>query len=118
MGRRVELIVIDDESVPAKAAEHYRRLIMSDRVDLVFSPYSSPITLAVAPIVEKAGYPMVVAGAASEKVWQQGYTSLFGLFSSGVGPLPSGAVLQVWCGFADGADSGARFQISSNILDN
>jgi branched-chain amino acid transport system substrate-binding protein len=82
LGRPIELIVIDDESVPAKAAEHYRRLITSDRVDLVFSPYSSPITLAVAPIVEKAGYPMVIAGAASEKVWRQGYTSMFGLFSS------------------------------------
>jgi branched-chain amino acid transport system substrate-binding protein len=82
LGRPVDIVIRDDESRPAKAEELYRQLITKDRVDLVFSPYSSPITLAVAPIVDRAGYPMVIAGAASERIWQQGYTSVFGLYSS------------------------------------
>ena len=45
-GRPVEVIIIDDESDPKKAPELYQTLIKEDRVDLVFGPYSSAITLA------------------------------------------------------------------------
>jgi branched-chain amino acid transport system substrate-binding protein len=81
LGRPVEFIFVDDESDPAKALDLYTRLIMKDRVDLVSGPYSSTITSAVAPVVDKAGFPMLVAGAAADKIWQQGYTNLFGVFT-------------------------------------
>ena len=82
VGRPIELMIKDDQSDPAKAAAHYEKLITSDRVDLVLSPYTSDITLAVLPVVENAGYPMIVAGAASEKIWQESKTSMIGLYSS------------------------------------
>lgn len=81
LGKPVELVIFDDESDPQKAQERYRALIKEKRVDLVFGPYSSAITTAVAPIVEKSGYPMLAAGAASDKIWQQGYTNIFGVFT-------------------------------------
>jgi branched-chain amino acid transport system substrate-binding protein len=81
MGRPVEMVIMDDQSKPARAASFYRQLITKDRVDLVIGPYSSGITLAVAPIVEKAGYPMLTAGAASDKIWQQGYKNIFGIYA-------------------------------------
>ena len=81
-GRKVELIVTDDESNSKKAKELYNKFIANDRVDMVLAPYSSGLTAAVAPIVEKAGYPMLAAGAASDKLWQQGYKNLFGVFTS------------------------------------
>ena len=82
MSRPVIVVILDDESKPAKAAELYKQLISKDRVDFVFSPYSTPITLAVTPIIDEADYPMVIAGAASERIWQQGHTSVFGLLTT------------------------------------
>ena len=81
LGRPVKMVIVDDESNPAMAAKLYSRLIEEDRVDLVMGPYSSAITLAVAPIVERAGYPMLAAGAASDAIWQKGYKNIFGIFA-------------------------------------
>ncbi len=36
LGRPVEMVIIDDESKPAKAANLYKQLIEKDRVDLLF----------------------------------------------------------------------------------
>ena len=81
LGRPVELVVVDDRSEPAKAAEIYRDLIAKQKVDLVFGPYSSGITTAVAPVVEQYGYPMLAAGASADKIWQQGYKNVFGMWT-------------------------------------
>lgn len=81
LGRPVQIVIIDDESKPKRAAKIYKQLMAEDRVDFVFGPYSSGITLAVAPIVEKAGYPMLTAGAASDSIWQKGYKNIFGIYA-------------------------------------
>ena len=81
LGRAVKLIIFDDESNPKIAQKLYRKLIAEKHVDLVFGPYSSGITLAVVPIVEKAGYPMLAPGASSDKIWQQGYKNVFGVYA-------------------------------------
>src|SRR5687767_10990765 len=44
LGRKLELAVVDDKSETATAVAIYERLITQDKVDLVFSPYSSPMT--------------------------------------------------------------------------
>jgi branched-chain amino acid transport system substrate-binding protein len=85
LGRPVEIIIEDDESDPERAREIYRVLISEDRVDLVFGPYSSAITLAVAPLVDEAEYPMLTPGASADKIWQQGYNNLFGVYSPASG---------------------------------
>jgi len=77
LGRRVELLVRDDGSDPALARTIYETLILRDRVDLLFSPYSSAITFAVAPITERHGYPLLAAGAASDEIWKQGHHFIF-----------------------------------------
>ncbi|HYD95902.1 MAG TPA: amino acid ABC transporter substrate-binding protein [Noviherbaspirillum sp.] len=79
LGRKVELIVRDDKSEPQTAQRIYEELILKDKVELLFSPYSSPITLAVAPVVERHGYSIVVTGAASEEIWNKGYKNIFGI---------------------------------------
>jgi len=81
LGKKVEFVIMDDESDSEKAIQIYRSLILEKRVDLVFSPYSSPITKAVAPIVDKFGYPMLAPGAASDYIWQQGYKNIFGMWT-------------------------------------
>jgi branched-chain amino acid transport system substrate-binding protein len=79
LGRSVVMVIRDDESDPAKAAVIYRDLITGQKVDLVFGPYSSEITLAVAPIVEQHGYPTLLPGACADELWEQGYENLFGI---------------------------------------
>jgi branched-chain amino acid transport system substrate-binding protein len=79
LGRKVEVKIVDDHSDSERAREAYRALISDERVDMVFGPYSSEITAAVAPIVEKFGYPMLAAGASADKIWQQGYQNVFAM---------------------------------------
>lgn len=79
LGRRVELIIKDDKSDPAEARRIYEELILRDKVDFVFGPYSAPITRAIAPLVENNGYPMLVTGASADDIWQQGHRNMFGI---------------------------------------
>jgi branched-chain amino acid transport system substrate-binding protein len=46
LGRRIELLVEDDQSEGATAAALYEKLIIQDKVDALFGPYSSPVTEA------------------------------------------------------------------------
>lgn len=78
LGRPVELVIRDDRSDPATARQIYQDFVTRDKLDCVFGPFSSGITLAVAPITERHGYPMLAAGAASDEIWRQGYRYIFG----------------------------------------
>ena len=57
-GNRIELVVYDDESNPAVAAELYERLITEDQVDLLIGPFSTTLAMAVAPVAEKYSFPI------------------------------------------------------------
>jgi len=81
LGRKVELVIYNDNSDPQTAAGHYKKLILQDKVDLLFGPISTGITAAVLPITEKHGYPLLITGAASDTLWQQGYRGAFGVYT-------------------------------------
>jgi len=61
LGRRlpVKLVYYDDESQPSKAVSIYEKLITEDKVDLLLSPWGTFIHLAIVPVLEKYGYPVV-----------------------------------------------------------
>ena len=82
LGRPVRLLILDDGSSAKKASAAYSDLLARKAVDLVFTPYSSELTLAVADLFEKYRYPVLVAGAASEKVWETPRRYTFGLYST------------------------------------
>lgn len=82
-GRQVEFVVYDDQSDPATGARNYERLINEDGVELVFGPFSSGVTSAVAPVLEREGFPIVAAGASARDIWEQGYTQIFGISAGG-----------------------------------
>jgi len=50
-------------------------------VHLVLGPYSSSVTQAVAQVTERAGQPMLAAGASSGDIWARGYQYIFGVYS-------------------------------------
>jgi branched-chain amino acid transport system substrate-binding protein len=81
LGRKLELTVLDDQSQIPPAVAIYERLLTEDKVDLIFSPYSSPTTDAVAAVTEKYGKPMVAAGAATTSLFKKGRRFLFMLLS-------------------------------------
>ncbi|MCA1909759.1 MAG: ABC transporter substrate-binding protein [Magnetospirillum sp.] len=62
LGRPLELVLYDDGSVPEKAATLVRRLIESDRVDVVIGGSGTPTSLAVLNLVDKAEIPYLSLG--------------------------------------------------------
>jgi branched-chain amino acid transport system substrate-binding protein len=81
LGKKVQIIIYDDKSDPQTAKSIYTQLILRDKVDLVFGPYSSGITEAILPVTEKYGYPVVVSGASADSLWQKGYKYVFGVYA-------------------------------------
>lgn len=81
LGRPVELVLYDDKSDPAKAAALYEKLATEDKVDLVFSPYGTPLTLAASEVTEKHKLMMLACGASGEAVWDRGYRYVFGMYA-------------------------------------
>src|SRR3972149_5248853 len=81
LGRKIELLVEDDQSQVANAVAIYEKLITQQRVDAVFSPYSSPITDAVAAVTESHQTPMVACCAATTAIFKKGRKFIFMLIS-------------------------------------
>jgi branched-chain amino acid transport system substrate-binding protein len=81
LGRKVELIFHDDKSDATHSVEIYEKLIAQEKIDLLFSPYSSPLTDAVAAVTEKNRLPMVAAGAATTSIFRKGFKYAFMLLS-------------------------------------
>ncbi len=81
LGRPVRMVIYDDQSDPATGARLYERLLTEDQVDLVLGPYSSSVTQAVAQVTERAGQPMLAAGASAADIWARGYQYVFGVYS-------------------------------------
>ena len=77
LGRKVELVIYDDQSTPATAVRLYEKLITEDKVDAVMGPYSSPITEAVANVSEKYQKVMVSPLAATTSIFKKGRKYIF-----------------------------------------
>ncbi|PCJ68385.1 MAG: amino acid ABC transporter substrate-binding protein [Rhodobiaceae bacterium] len=79
---KLAIIYYDDESTPARGAQLAERLIQQDGVTFILGPYSSGLTRAMAPIIEKYGIPMVEANGASISLFEEGYKYLFAVLST------------------------------------
>ena len=56
---KIELVVYDDEANPQKAVSLVQRLMQNDKVPVIIGTVSSGNVLAFAPIMQKAGVPLV-----------------------------------------------------------
>ena len=79
---KIRIIYYDDESTPARAAQLAERLIQQDGVQFLLGPYSSGLTKAMAPVVEKYKIPMIEANGASRSLFTKGYRYLFAILTS------------------------------------
>jgi branched-chain amino acid transport system substrate-binding protein len=81
LGRKVEFVFYDDQSMPATGVRLYEKLITEDKVDAVMGPYSSPITEAVANVSEKYQKVMVSPLAATTSIFKKGRKYIFMVIS-------------------------------------
>jgi branched-chain amino acid transport system substrate-binding protein len=77
----VEFVHYDDQSKPERVQQLYSRLILDDKADFLFSPYSSGLTATSAIISEQYGKVMLTTGAAEDKTYTLGNKGLFQLYT-------------------------------------
>jgi branched-chain amino acid transport system substrate-binding protein len=77
--RPVEIIYHDDQSSPEASAQLTERLITEDKVDFLFGPYSSGLTMATSAIAERHKVINMSGGGASEDIFNRGFKYVFGL---------------------------------------
>src|SRR5689334_174335 len=79
---KLEMKYYDDESDPARATQLAERLVSQDGVKFILGPYGSPITAAMAPVIEKLQVPMVEANGASRSLFTKGYKYTFAVLAT------------------------------------
>src|SRR5499426_2105470 len=77
LGRRIEFVLYDDQSMPATAVKLYEKLITDDKVDAVMGPYSSAVSEAAANVTEKYKKVMVAPLAATTSIFKKGRKHIF-----------------------------------------
>lgn len=67
-GRKIELIVEDNQSKPEQAKTVFEKLIKRDKVVAIVGDVTSTATLAAAPVAQQNGIPMLTPTATNERV--------------------------------------------------
>lgn len=68
---KIEFITYDDEANPQKAVSLVQRLVQNDKVPIVVGTVSSGNVLAFAPILQKAGVPLVAGPSIATNITTQ-----------------------------------------------
>lgn len=84
LGRPVEWVLFDDESVPENAAAAYERLITEEEVDLVIGPYGTGNITAGMSVAERNGY--VFPHHTASLTYAYNYECHFSSWSTGLHP--------------------------------
>lgn len=71
-GIPIRIVVEDDQSKPEEAATAVNKIISNDRPVAVLGEVSSTRSLAAAPLLQKAGIPMISPSSTNEKVTMVG----------------------------------------------
>jgi branched-chain amino acid transport system substrate-binding protein len=100
MGHPVKLKIVSDASNPAQVVTNYQKLIGSDKVPLVFGPFSTLLTLPSARVAARYGYAFVEGAGGGPAVFGAGLHNVFDVsvpvkdnlvtFSQWVASLPAG----------------------------
>ena len=79
---KVRFVTYDDQSVGGRVQQLYTRLIVQDKAQFLFGPYSSGLTATAAVISEQYGKIMLVTGGAEAKTYELGNKYLFQAITS------------------------------------
>lgn len=72
LGRKISVIVEDDQSKPEGAVSAVQKLLTQDHVGAVIGEVASTKSIAAAPLCQRAGVPMVSPSSTNPKVTQIG----------------------------------------------
>ncbi len=78
LGRQVQLVYYNDSSDPQQVTTNYQKLIGSDHVNLLLGPFSTLLTVQAAPVAQRYGYTLIEGAGTGQKVFNSGFTTLFG----------------------------------------
>ena len=81
ISRPVRLIHYDDGSGFSRAQENVLRLIREDKIDVLFGPYSSGLTMAAAEIAEEHKKLLWNYGGTSDEIFERGWRYILGISS-------------------------------------
>lgn len=93
-GRKLELVMRDDESNPPKGQTAARELIHKEKVAVIFGGIDSPVALAIVPVVNKDKVPYIGVWAAATPITRNGANPNFVFRVSAVDVLVDKALLQ------------------------
>ncbi len=91
---KVRFVTYDDQSQGGRVQQLYTRLILQDKSQFLFSPYSSGLVATAAVITEQYGRIMLDAGGAEEKIFLLGNKYLYQVITS-AGHYLSGAIVEL-----------------------
>jgi branched-chain amino acid transport system substrate-binding protein len=77
LGHPVQLKVLSDASSPAQVVSNYQKLIGSDKVALVFGPFSTLLTVPSARVAARYGYAFVEGAGGGPAVFGSGLHNVF-----------------------------------------
>src|SRR5258707_3185275 len=72
IGKKVELLVRDDESNPAKGVLAARELVQREKVAALFGGLDTPVSIAIVPFANQAKVPFMGVWAAGTPITQNG----------------------------------------------
>jgi branched-chain amino acid transport system substrate-binding protein len=77
LGHKITLKVLSDASSPAQVVTNYNTLIGSDKVSLVFGPFSTLLTAPSARVAARYGYAFIEGAGGAPAVFTQGLHNVF-----------------------------------------
>lgn len=93
LGRKVELIVRDDESNPAKGIVAARELVQREKVAAMFGGLDTPVSLAIVPFSNQSKVPFMGVWAAGTPITRNGASENYVFRVSAVDELVNIAML-------------------------
>lgn len=94
LGRTVQMKIVDDTSSPTQVVTNYQNLINKDKVDLVFGPFSSLLTVPASQVAKRYGYAFLEPAGGGPSVFAQKLDNLF--FVQPAPVVKSGEVFADW----------------------
>jgi branched-chain amino acid transport system substrate-binding protein len=77
LGRKVKLIILNDDSSPTQVVTNYTDLITVHHVDLTFGPFSSLLTAPAAERVHRYGFAMIEGAGGAPLVFDEKLPNVF-----------------------------------------
>lgn len=77
LGRKVKLDIVSDASSPTQVDTNYTKLITLDKVNLVFGPFSTLLTVPASKVVNRYGYAFVEGAGGAPSAFANGLKNIF-----------------------------------------